>query len=236
MTTSDVIGQSLPRYWYGMVEPTAYAPPSLLNVKASWDAEILNLGILSGQRSRPELSHSSCVTSLNAIMASISECLSVFCWCLPCFALPEADEDRDPLLPHYNDDTALQRGLHQKLHTYQMLRALSQGFMPSNEQAIVNLRTMLAADILSPDDEELSDSGRALVHYVKVWLKQFMDLLQHKNRHDQIQDFIWYLTKARVSVDVEDIVHRASKAKSKAQTAAGERRHAIRLPKYIRIG
>lgn len=155
-------------------------------------------------------------------MASIAECLSVLCWCLPCVTLPEEDEYRDPLLPQYHDDTVLQRELHQKLHTYQMLRALSQGFMPSNEQTIINLRTLLAADFLNPDTEELSDSGRALVHYVKVWLKQLMDLLQHKNNGDQIQDFIWYMTKARVSVDMEDIVHRASKAKSKAQTAAGK--------------
>lgn len=159
---------------------------------------------------------------LSATMASITECLSVLFWCLPCVDLPEEDLYRDPLLPQYQDDTTLQRELHQKLHTYQMLRALTQGFMPSNEQAIVNLRTILAADILNPDNEELSDSGRALVHYVKLWLKQFMDLLQHKNSNDQIQDFIWYLSKSRVSVDMEDIVHRASKAKSKAQTAAGE--------------
>lgn len=146
----------------------------------------------------------------------------MFCWCLPCFPQIEyEDEDRDPLLAQYGDDTVMQRELHQKLHTYQMLRALSQGFMPSNEQAIVNLRTLLAADFLNPDNEHLSDSGRALVHYTKVWLKQFMDLLQHKNDDDEIQDFIWYLTKARVSVDVEDIVNRTSKAKSKAQTAAG---------------
>lgn len=155
-------------------------------------------------------------------MASIADCLSVLCWCLPCVELPQDDEFRDPLLPQYDDDTTLQRELHQKLHTYQMLRALSQGFMPSNEQAIVNLRTILAADLLNPDHDELSDSGRALVHYVKVWLKQFMDLLQHKNNGDPIQDFIWHLTHARVSVDVDDIVHKASKAKSKAQTAAGK--------------
>lgn len=158
-------------------------------------------------------------------MASIMECLSVFCWCLPCFPQIEYendDADRAPLLPQYRDDTVLQRELHQKLHTYQMLRAMSKGFLPSNEQAIVNLRTLLAADILNPEHEQLSDSGRALVHYTKVWLQQFMELLQHKNNHDEIQDFIWYLTKSRVSVDVEDIVNRTSKAKSKAQTAAGE--------------
>lgn len=154
-------------------------------------------------------------------MASLVEVSSVFCWCLPCFSLPEDYEDRDPLLPQYRDDTVLQRELHQKLHTYQMLRAMSQGSMPSNEQVIVNLRTILASDVLNPDNEDLSDSGRALVHYVKIWLKQFMDLLLHKNSQDQIEDFIWYLAKARVSVDMEDIANRTAKATSKAQTAAG---------------
>ncbi|KAK0616043.1 hypothetical protein B0T17DRAFT_619615 [Bombardia bombarda] len=131
-------------------------------------------------------------------------------------------DEEQPLLSHYDDDTTLQRKLHQKLHTYQMLRALSKGFMPSNEQAIVNLRTLLSADILNPDNSNtgLSDSGRALAHYTKQFLTQLIELLEHKNSHDQIQDFIWYLSKARVSVDMEDVVERAGKAKAKADTAA----------------
>lgn len=153
-------------------------------------------------------------------MASLTECLGVFCWCLPWFSLPAEYEDHEPLLPQYQDETVLQRELHQKLHTYQMLRALSQGYMPSNEQAIVNLRTLLAADVLHVDNADLSDSGRALVHYIKVWLNQFMDILEHKNAHDQIQDFIWYTTQARVSVDIPDIERRTSKVLSKSETAA----------------
>ncbi|KAK3309191.1 uncharacterized protein B0T15DRAFT_412218 [Chaetomium strumarium] len=129
-------------------------------------------------------------------------------------------DEREPLLPQYNDDTALQRQLHPKLHTYQMLRALSKGFMPSNEQAITNLRTLLASDFLNPDNAQLSDSGQALVHYIKQWIKQLIELLQHKNANDQIQDFIWYMSQARVSVDMEHIAERASKAKAKADTAA----------------
>lgn len=132
----------------------------------------------------------------------------------------DEEEERRPLLPQYNDDTVLQRELHQKLHTYQMLRALSKGFMPSNEQTIVNLRTLLASDPLNPTNEDLSDSGRALVYFTKEWIKNFIELLQHKNSEDQIQDFLWYLSKARVSVDVADIAERAAKAKSKANTAA----------------
>jgi hypothetical protein len=130
--------------------------------------------------------------------------------------------DQEPLLPQYNDDTSMQRAVHQKLHSYQMVRALGKGFMPSNEQIIINLRTLLAADILNPNNSDLSDSGRLLIKYTKQWLHQFIDLLLHKNGEDQIQDFIWYLTKARISVDLDDIAHKASKSKTKADTAAGQ--------------
>lgn len=115
----------------------------------------------------------------------------------------------------------LQREVHQKLHSYQMIRALTLGFMPSNEQVIINLRTVLAADILNPDNPELSDSGRLLVKSTKQWLHQFIDLLEHKNGQDQIQDFIWYLTKARISIDVEDIARRTTKSRAKADATAG---------------
>ncbi|GKT46776.1 uncharacterized protein ColSpa_06957 [Colletotrichum spaethianum] len=130
------------------------------------------------------------------------------------------EREREPLLPRYNDDTALQERLHEKLHTYQMLRAIGKGYMPSNEQLIINLRTLLSADILNPDTPDLSDSGRALVLNVKLLIKQLIELLLHKNDKDQIQDFIWYLTKARLSVDAYDIGARASKAKARADTVA----------------
>jgi hypothetical protein len=103
-----------------------------------------------------------------------------------------------------------------------MIRALTLGFMPSNEQVIINLRTLLAADILNPDNPDLSDSGRLLVKFTKQWLHQFIDLLEHKNSQDQIQDFIWYLTKARISVDVEDIARRTTKSRAKADATAGK--------------
>ncbi|KAK2060132.1 hypothetical protein LY76DRAFT_604263 [Colletotrichum caudatum] len=142
---------------------------------------------------------------------------------LSCFGFgrPSREErEREPLLPRYNDDTALQQRLHEKLHTYQMLRAIGKGYMPSNEQLIVNLRTLLSADILNPDTPDLSDSGRALVLNIKLLIKQFIELLLHKNDKDQIQDFVWYLTKARLSVDAYDIGARASKAKARADTVA----------------
>lgn len=139
-----------------------------------------------------------------------------------CFGFRKSKaDDREPLLPQYRDDTTLQRELHQKLHSYQMLRALADGYMPSNEQLITNLRSLLSADILNPQPSDVSDSGKLLVKYTKQWLQLFIELLQHKNSEDQIQDFLWSLSKARVSVDVEDIANRAAKAKSKADGAAG---------------
>ena len=130
-------------------------------------------------------------------------------------------EDTEALLPQYEDDTSLQRQLHQKMHSYQMVRALAKGFMPSTEQLIINLRTILAADVLNPDNPDLSDSGRLLVKYSKQWLSEFIEMLRHKNDEDQIQDFIWFLSKSRVSLDTDDLANTASKVKSKADATAG---------------
>lgn len=139
-----------------------------------------------------------------------------------CFGFRKSPaDDQRPLLPQYRDDTVIQREVHQKLHSYQMIRALGKGYMPSNEQLIVNLRTLLAADILNPENPDLSDSGRLLIKFSKRWLHEFIELLQHKNSEDQIQDFLWYLSKSRVSVDVEDLTHRAVRSRAKADIAAG---------------
>lgn len=131
-------------------------------------------------------------------------------------------EDTEALLPQYADDTSLQRSLHQKMHTYQMIRALSAGFMPSTEQLIINLRTLLASDVLNPDNPDLSDSGRLLLKFSKRWLTQFIEALRHKNDSDQIQDFVWFLSKSRISLDTEDIAKSATNVKAKADATAGK--------------
>lgn len=140
-----------------------------------------------------------------------------------CFGLfrNKKEEDTEALLPQYDDDTSLQRQVHQKLHSYQMLRALSKGYLPSTEQLIINLRTLLASDVLNPDNPELSDSGRLLVKYSKRWLTEFIETIRHKNENDLIQDFIWFLTKSRITVDTDDIVRSASKVRAKADSKAG---------------
>lgn len=103
-----------------------------------------------------------------------------------------------------------------------MLRALSKGFMPSTEQTIVNLRTLLASDILNPDTPGLSESGRKLMYYSKTWLQQFIELLRNKNDGDQIQDFIWFLIHARFSVDTNDLIQTATSTRAKADASAGK--------------
>ena len=128
--------------------------------------------------------------------------------------------DTEPLLPRYEDDTARQRALHEKLHSYQMFRALSKGYMPSNEQTIINLRTLLASDLLNANTKDLSESGRLLIRNCRGWLKIFIELLRNKNDKDQIQDFIWYLTKTRISIDINDVSQQASKVKARADAAA----------------
>ncbi|MCJ1338737.1 hypothetical protein MMC09_004026 [Bachmanniomyces sp. S44760] len=129
-------------------------------------------------------------------------------------------EDTEALLPQYQDETTLQRRLHQKMHTYQMARAISKGFLPSTEQTIVNLRTLLASDVLNADSPDLSDSGRLLSKYTKQWIAQFIEMLRHKNDKDQIQDFVWFLSKSRVSLDTDHLMDNASNIKSKADASA----------------
>lgn len=133
--------------------------------------------------------------------------------------------DTEPLLPLYQDDTTLQRRVHQKLHTYQMLRALSKGYMPSTEQAIINLRTLLASDILNPEIPGLSESGRLLMKRTKQWLSDFIELLANKNGEDQIQDFIWFLIHSKIRVNTEHLVETATStatsSRAKADAAAG---------------
>lgn len=144
---------------------------------------------------------------------------------MSCFGLCGSDEsddlERQPLLPKYNDDTAREERLHEKLHTYQMLKAFSKCYLPSNKQAIVHLRTLLSAGILNPSDGAgLSTSGRALVRTIKVFIKQLITLLENKNSKNQLQDFVWYLRKANLDVDAGAVKDTIVKGKGKADAKA----------------
>jgi Family of unknown function (DUF5923) len=137
---------------------------------------------------------------------------------------PRREADTEPLLPRYEDDTSRQRQLHQKLHSYQMLKALSEGYLPSNEQTITNLRTLLASDFLNPRTDDVSEPGRLLARDVKTLMRTLIELLREKNADDQLQEFVWLLSRSRVSLDTSALASQASHAKSQASTQAGKSR------------
>ncbi|KAL4874625.1 hypothetical protein BJY04DRAFT_224855 [Aspergillus karnatakaensis] len=128
--------------------------------------------------------------------------------------------ETEPLLPRYDDETSRQRRLHQKIHTYQMLRAFSEGYMPSTEQTIANLRTLLAFDLLSPRNPDIGSMGRQLVRDCRLWISLLIEFLQTKNGEDQLQEFIWHLSHGKATVHAGHIAQRASHTKAKADSKA----------------
>lgn len=129
--------------------------------------------------------------------------------------------ETEPLLPRYADDTSRQRRLHQKLHSYQMLRALSEGYMPTTEQTIANLRTLLASDVLNLRNQEIGSHGRLLVRDARLWLTTFIELLLEKNNEEQLQEFLWHLARSRVGIDGDKVSQQAAHVKARADTKAG---------------
>lgn len=129
-------------------------------------------------------------------------------------------DETEPLLPRYEDDTSRQRRLHQKLHTYQMLRALSEGYMPSTEQTIANLRTLLASDVLHLSNQQIGSVGRQLVRDARLWIQTFIEFLQTKNGGDQLQEFLWHVARSRVEIDSSRVSQQAAHVRARADTKA----------------
>ncbi|GAB1218379.1 hypothetical protein ATERTT37_007633 [Aspergillus terreus] len=128
--------------------------------------------------------------------------------------------ETEPLLPRYEEDTSRQQLLHQKLHSYQMIRALAEGYMPSNDQVIANLRSLLATEFLNPQNREIGSIGRQLVRDCRIWIQVLIELFRDKNGDDQIQEFLWHLSKSRASLDPRQVSQRASASKARADTKA----------------
>ncbi|KAJ5287014.1 hypothetical protein N7478_002700 [Penicillium angulare] len=128
--------------------------------------------------------------------------------------------ETEPLLPRYEDDTPRQRQLHQKLHSYQMIRALSEGYMPSTEQTIANLRTLLSSDVLNLRNQDIGTYGRQLVRDARLWIETFIEFLKNKNDQDLLQEFLWRLSRSRVVLDSSRVSHHAAHVKARADTKA----------------
>lgn len=129
--------------------------------------------------------------------------------------------ETEPLLPQHEDETTLQRRLDEKLHTYEMIRALSRGFLPSTDQLVAQLRALLASELLNPNNPSLSLAGHQLARDSRAVIRIFLDLAQEKNGKDQLQEFTWQFSQSKASVDKRDLAARASMAKTRADTAAG---------------
>lgn len=131
--------------------------------------------------------------------------------------------DTDPLLPLHEDrNTARDARLHRKLHTYHMIRALSDGYMPSTEQAIANLRALLASDVLSQHNQDISRVGRQLIQDSRLWIQNFIDLLRDKNSQDQLQDFLWRISQqSQGSLDTSRIPQQVFQVGAAADSKAG---------------
>ncbi|KAL1889020.1 hypothetical protein Sste5346_009200 [Sporothrix stenoceras] len=134
------------------------------------------------------------------------------------------DGERRPLLANGEEETQHQRTLHQKLHTYQMVRAIGDGYIPSTTQIAANLRR-LHTEADRHRQSDLSPSGQRLSLLSEKWIDQLITLLERKNGGDQIQDFAWCVRNARlnvdVSVDADDLGRIGSQAMYRAGQAAG---------------
>ena len=136
--------------------------------------------------------------------------------------------ESDPLLPRYEDrgeHPPLAQRLQHKLHSYQALRALSQGYMPSTDQIIVNLRRLLASDLLNARHPDIGTVGRQLISDLRRCIQALIDFLHEKNPDDRLQEFLWRLARSKAAVDTERISWRASNARAKADAGAGFWKH-----------
>jgi hypothetical protein len=102
-----------------------------------------------------------------------------------------------------------------------MIRAISEGYMPTTEQTIANLRTLLASDVLNLRNQDIGSVGRQLVRDSRLWIQVFIEFLEQKNGQDQLQQFLWRLARSRVEVDSERVSRQATHVKARADTKAG---------------
>ncbi|WEW57879.1 hypothetical protein PRK78_003346 [Emydomyces testavorans] len=128
--------------------------------------------------------------------------------------------ETQPLLPQHEANTHLQRELQDKLHGYEIVRAVYSGFMPSSAQIVSHLRAVLVSDFLNPDNPTLSHAGRQLARDCRAWIRVFIDVLRDKNGDDQLQEVIWNFSRSKASIDTSDLAGRVSLAKTRADTAA----------------
>lgn len=129
--------------------------------------------------------------------------------------------EMEPLLPRFEEESTTQRRVRLKLRTYQKLRALSEGYMPSTDQTIAHLRYVLASDVLNHRNQDVGVVGRQILLDCRNWFQVLIDFLHNKNSNDQLQEFLWHLSRSRASLDTAKLSRQASTAETQAETKAG---------------
>ena len=129
--------------------------------------------------------------------------------------------EMEPLLPLYEDESPTQRRVHLKLRTYQKLTALAEGYLPSTTQTIAHLRAALASEVLNHRNQDLGSVGRQILVDSRNWIQAVIDFLREKNADDQVQEFLWHLSRSRASLDTSRLATQAAGATAKEDTKAG---------------
>ncbi|BFZ60980.1 hypothetical protein YB2330_002037 [Saitoella coloradoensis] len=91
--------------------------------------------------------------------------------------------------------------IRRKLQTYQQVRALSEGFMPTTPQIIAHAHAFLRSGVLDPRSRRLSSQGRTFIRDFRAWVEAAIQLLEEKNGNNEIQELIWHTSLSDVDVD-----------------------------------
>jgi Family of unknown function (DUF5923) len=114
--------------------------------------------------------------------------------------------DRQPLLPKNqpnkltSQELSKRREIRHKLRTYEILRALQNGYFPTTRQFTGHLAWILRSGILEPRNRRLSVRGRNTIRDLRGWIEAVSDEAENKNGGDEIQEFIWELSQADIDV------------------------------------
>lgn len=99
-------------------------------------------------------------------------------------------ERREPMVAKQDDSSrsTKENSIRQKLRTYEMVLALSEGYMPTTDQITAWARYALrASGVLDSRDRRLSTQGRGFVRDVRAWVEAVVELGLSKNVRSCVQ-------------------------------------------------
>jgi hypothetical protein len=114
---------------------------------------------------------------------------------------------REPLIARENDEVSRKKeeALRRKLHTYEIILALKQGYMPDTQQLAAWGRYILRSSALDSRNRRLSPQGRQFIRHVRAWIEALIDLLMCKNYDDKIQEFIYHTSHVNLMAKIPDV-------------------------------